>query len=563
MQAVAFMPMKQKAANTGMPMTAQEAEEDKMRKLEEAWDKQAAAWAAQGLKPPPKGPAKGPAKQANGTLMTPEQKAAQEMVWEKQRAEWAAVQAKLESENGQARKSSSGNSQMNTEKSSMNTKKSSNMDIRSKSPDMGMNMSSMNTKKSSNMDMNRDREKAMTRLKRMNADTDNDAQNMPAKKITPWSSEMLADSMKRTGLSESITNKFYTTFKTFPQYLVAESQAPEANSNGPIFRSWGNDDWVQFVNEYTIMSDGSIDMAALKDLQRSLSFLPNADGPGSRGAKAGQVTRLEASRRYEKEKVMMARKQATEMTISGMQKEKAGQSDDNEMSGRYEEGMAMQSKEGMAAAKKKQAMAALKAGQSYDNGENAMSWGRASGMAVKSSEKQAMAPPVDVTPIISVLDKINTTLKNSLTSIEAKAKNNDVNPSLEEMNDHLLEIMASIPTQGGGGTKKKKSSAKKPAAKAKGAAKSAKPAAPPETIPLSSDPNINKVVESLNIINNTLSSTLAAIDSRIKTNNINPALATMNEYLSEISTSIPEQGGGGTRRLRVKKGKKALRNRRA
>jgi soluble cytochrome b562 len=174
-----------------------------------------------------------------------------------------------------------------------------------------------------------------------------------------------------------------------------------------------------------------------------------------------------------------------------------------------------------------------------------------------------MAPPVDVTPIISVLDKINTTLKNSLTSIEAKAKNNDVNPSLEEMNDHLLEIMASIPTQGGGGTKKKKSSAKKPAAKAKGAAKSAKPAAPPETIPLSSDPNINKVVESLNIINNTLSSTLAAIDSRIKTNNINPALATMNEYLSEISTSIPEQGGGGTRRLRVKKGKKALRNRRA
>jgi hypothetical protein len=76
------------------PMTAQQAEEDKMRKLEEAWDKQAAAWAAQGLKPPPKGPAK----QANGVSLTPEQKA-QEMVWEKQRAEWAAVQAKLQMNN--------------------------------------------------------------------------------------------------------------------------------------------------------------------------------------------------------------------------------------------------------------------------------------------------------------------------------------------------------------------------------------------------------------------------------------------------------------------------------
>jgi hypothetical protein len=76
------------------PMTAQQAEDDKLSKLEEAWDKQAAAWAAQGLKPPPKGPAK----QANGVSLTPEQKA-QEMVWEKQRAEWAAVQAKLQMNN--------------------------------------------------------------------------------------------------------------------------------------------------------------------------------------------------------------------------------------------------------------------------------------------------------------------------------------------------------------------------------------------------------------------------------------------------------------------------------
>jgi hypothetical protein len=490
---------------------------------------------------------------------------------------------------------------MNTEKSSMNTGKSSNMDIRSKSPDMGMNMSFMSTKKSSNMGTGKSSYMGM---------------NMPAKKTTPWSSEMLVSSMKRTGLSETITNKFYTTFNRFPQDLVTESHVPEYNSTGPVLRSWGNDDWVQFVNEYTIMSDGSIDMAALKDLQRSLSFLPNADGPGSRGAKAGQVTRNEMSGRYED---AMAKKQAIAML-------KAGQSDDNGGSGRYEEGMAMQSKDAAKAAakyEKEQAMAALKAGsamswgqkgmaaynapmgvpptgmtisgmqkmaaragQSDDNGGSAMSWGqkgvtkqaKSAGYAsngygnkntrsIKSSEKQALAPPVDVTPILNVLAKINTTLKNSLTSIEGTAKKNDIKPSLEEMNDNLLAIMASIPSQAGGGksksSKQKASEKAKKDKKAKEAAAKAKKTEIPQgdSIPVSSDSNINKVVESLNIINNTFSSTLAAIDSRLKNNDVNAALATMNEYLSEISTSMPEQGGGGTRRLRVKKGKKALRNR--
>jgi hypothetical protein len=98
-----------------MPMTAQQAAQDKMQKLENAWDKLSGEWAAQGLGPPPK-----MATQVDkGTILTD-----QEKVWQRQRAEWEAVQAKIEAEwaAGQGDQEVTYSNQWSTEKSG--TKKS-------------------------------------------------------------------------------------------------------------------------------------------------------------------------------------------------------------------------------------------------------------------------------------------------------------------------------------------------------------------------------------------------------------------------------------------------------
>jgi hypothetical protein len=72
-----------------MPMTAQQAEEDKMQRLESAWDNLVAQWAADGMKPPPK-----TARQPDdGAPLT-----VQEQMWAKQRKEWERVKAQTEAE---------------------------------------------------------------------------------------------------------------------------------------------------------------------------------------------------------------------------------------------------------------------------------------------------------------------------------------------------------------------------------------------------------------------------------------------------------------------------------
>ena len=79
----------------------------------------------------------------------------------------------------------------------------------------------------------------------------------------------------------------------------------------------------------------------------------------------------------------------------------------------------------------------------------------------------------------------------------------------------------------------------------------------------SSGNDLGAVTTSLNNLNNTIKKTLTAIESRLKKNNVNPALTKMNEILGEINDSMPEpaSGGGYSRRLRVKKGSKMSRKR--
>jgi hypothetical protein len=72
-----------------MPMTAQQAEQDKMQKLENAWDKLVAEWTADGLTRPPK-TARQP---GDGAPLTLEEK-----MWARQRAEWEKVKAQTEAE---------------------------------------------------------------------------------------------------------------------------------------------------------------------------------------------------------------------------------------------------------------------------------------------------------------------------------------------------------------------------------------------------------------------------------------------------------------------------------
>ena len=72
-----------------MPMTAQQAEQDKMQRLENAWDTLVAQWAADGMKPPPK------------TVRQPDDGApltVQEQMWAKQKKEWERVKAQTEAE---------------------------------------------------------------------------------------------------------------------------------------------------------------------------------------------------------------------------------------------------------------------------------------------------------------------------------------------------------------------------------------------------------------------------------------------------------------------------------
>jgi len=182
-------------------------------------------------------------------------------------------------------------------------------------------------------------------------------------------------------------------------------------------------------------------------------------------------------------------------------------------------------------------------------------------------------PPMDITPLVTALSTINNTLIGSLASIESRAKKNDINPALVNMNDFLSQINASLPmpTQGGGPAmgaasqkmKTKQTGKKKSTSKSKSTPKTAASAGTP---PLAAEVpgTIGGVITVLSQINTTLQTSLAAIETRLTKNDINPALETMNDYLSQINDSIPMPAeGGGTRRSRVKKRKQTLRHRRA
>jgi hypothetical protein len=183
------------------------------------------------------------------------------------------------------------------------------------------------------------------------------------------------------------------------------------------------------------------------------------------------------------------------------------------------------------------------------------------GMSVgEVKQGPAEGPPMDITPLVTALSTINNTLIGSLASIESRAKKNDINPALTSMNDFLSQINSSLPTPMGGGGPAKKATAKKKM-KAKGKpTETAKMPAQATNIP----PTIAGVITVLSQINTTLQTSLTAIESRLKKNDVNPALETLNDYLSQINGSLPTPaGGGGTRRSRVKKRKQTLRHRRA
>ena len=185
--------------------------------------------------------------------------------------------------------------------------------------------------------------------------------------------------------------------------------------------------------------------------------------------------------------------------------------------------------------------------------------GQGQGMSLgEVKQGPAEGPPMDITPLVTALSTINNTLIGSLASIESRAKKNDINPALTTLNDYLSQINSSLPTpMGGGGPGQKGKSKKK--MKPKSAEKAAMPMKAAAEVP----GTIGGVVTVLSQINTTLQTSLTAIESRLKKNDINPALETLNDYLSQINGSLPTPaGGGGTRRSRVKKGKQTLRHRR-
>jgi hypothetical protein len=195
---------------------------------------------------------------------------------------------------------------------------------------------------------------------------------------------------------------------------------------------------------------------------------------------------------------------------------------------------------------------------------------------VGTSGASTGGPPIDITPLVTALSTINNTLISSLASIETRAKSTDINPALTKMNSLLSQINSSLPdpTHGGGdndevvpakpagGTPKKK---KKGKSKKKAKPKSAGVPGELAKTPMKSAEvpgTIGGVISVLSQINTTLQTSLAAIETRLKLNDVNPALIRMNSFLSEINDSLPEQAGGGTRRSRVKKRTETLRHRR-
>lgn len=76
--------------------------------------------------------------------------------------------------------------------------------------------------------------------------------------------------------------------------------------------------------------------------------------------------------------------------------------------------------------------------------------------------------------------------------------------------------------------------------------------------------DLTLIVAAVNNLNATFNKLLSSIESRLKKNDVIPQLKKMNGFISEINDSMPiPTAGGGTRRSRMKKSKKTLRNRRA
>jgi hypothetical protein len=109
----------------------------------------------------------------------------------------------------------------------------------------------------------------------------------------------------------------------------------------------------------------------------------------------------------------------------------------------------------------------------------------------------------------------------------------------------------------------KQGTMKQPAKMAKGKGMGMVPMGNAMAVGSSSGSDLGAVTTSLNNLNNTIKKTLTAIESRLKKNDVNPALTKMNDILGEINDSMPEpaSGGGYSRRFRVKKGKKMSRKR--
>ena len=82
--------------------------------------------------------------------------------------------------------------------------------------------------------------------------------------------------------------------------------------------------------------------------------------------------------------------------------------------------------------------------------------------------------------------------------------------------------------------------------------------------------DLTPIVTVINNLNGTFNKLLTAIEVRLKRNDINSQLKKITELISLINDNLAAEeeeeateGGGRTRRLRMKKGKKTLRNRRA
>lgn len=85
-----------------------------------------------------------------------------------------------------------------------------------------------------------------------------------------------------------------------------------------------------------------------------------------------------------------------------------------------------------------------------------------------------------------------------------------------------------------------------------------------KSMPAQSSSDLTLIVAAVNNLNATFNKLLSSIENRLKKNDVIPQLKTMTKFISEINDSLPEPSyGGGTRRSRMKKGKKTLRNRRA